>query len=50
MGFFFPMKPSEFRNFLSVESSNKQTTENCGNFYDTKNHIPSKLIDINFNY
>ena len=32
----FAMKPSEFDIFLSVDSYDKETAENCRNFYDAE--------------
>ena len=42
----FPMKPSEFKIFLSGESYDKKTAENCLNFHDTDKHIISKQSKI----
>ena len=46
------IKPSELKNFNSVESYDEKTVENCRNSYIAKNCIVSKLLKIlvpNFN-
>ena len=42
------MKPSEFDIFLSVESYDETTAENCRNCYATEKRIVSKLLRYRF--
>ena len=42
----FPMEPSEFKNFLSVESYDEKTAENDRNCYLAENGIVLKLSKI----
>ena len=42
----FPMKPSESKISLSVDSYDKKTAENFRNFYDAEKPIISKLSMI----
>ena len=42
----FPMKPSEFKISLSVETYDKKTTGSCLNFYDVEKRIISELSKI----
>ena len=47
-----PIKPSEFKTSISVESYNEKTTENYRNGYVVEKRIVSKLSEIsipNFN-
>ena len=42
----FPIKPSEFKNSISVKSYDEKTVENYRNCYVAENRIVSKLSKI----
>ena len=52
LNYMFPMKPSEFRISISIESYDEKTAENCRNCYVFEKRIVCKLPKIsatNFN-
>ena len=52
LNYIFPMKLSEFKIFISIESYDEKSAENYRNCYAAENRIASKLSQIsipNFN-